>query len=75
MRNVVGLTVLLSSLGAEISAQHWPHWRGPSHNGVSAETGLPISWGANAPQPLRGPTRRMGLPGDLPPRIVRAMPR
>ena len=27
-------------------AQHWPHWRGPSHNGVSSETGLPVSWGA-----------------------------
>ena len=27
-------------------AQHWPHWRGPSHDGVSRETSLPVSWGA-----------------------------
>lgn len=25
---------------------NWPHWRGPSHDGISPETGLPSSWGA-----------------------------
>ncbi len=25
---------------------NWPHWRGPSHDGNSKETGLPSSWGA-----------------------------
>jgi outer membrane protein assembly factor BamB len=27
-------------------ATTWPHWRGPAHNGVSSETGLPTTWGA-----------------------------
>src|SRR5262245_38267392 len=32
--------------GTALMATTWPHWRGPSHNGVSAETGLPTTWGA-----------------------------
>ena len=32
--------------GTVALAQHWPHWRGPSRDGVSTETGLPVSWGA-----------------------------
>jgi outer membrane protein assembly factor BamB len=43
---VVGLTIFLYHLCATGIAQHWPHWRGPGHNGVSTETGLPVSWGA-----------------------------
>src|SRR5690349_645364 len=27
-------------------AQHWPHWRGPTHDGVSVERGLPDTWSA-----------------------------
>ncbi len=25
-------------------AENWPQWRGPSHTGVSSETGLPTQW-------------------------------
>jgi outer membrane protein assembly factor BamB len=25
-------------------AENWPQWRGPEHNGVSRETGLPTTW-------------------------------
>ena len=32
--------------GATLLANDWPHWRGPSRNGVSVEKGLPVSWGA-----------------------------
>src|SRR5687768_14199161 len=32
--------------GTTALAQHWPHWRGPSHDGVSLETNLPVSWSA-----------------------------
>ena len=34
----------LTSVG--LLADNWPHWRGPSHDGVSRETGLPIKWSA-----------------------------
>ena len=27
-----------------LHAENWPQWRGPEHNGVSRETGLPITW-------------------------------
>jgi outer membrane protein assembly factor BamB len=47
MRRLLGLIVLLFvAAGTAGSAQHWPHWRGPSHDGVSTETGLPVEWGA-----------------------------
>ncbi len=28
------------------AADDWPHWRGPARTGVSAETGLPLTWSA-----------------------------
>ncbi len=34
------LTLGSVSLGAE----NWPQWRGPTLNGASAETGLPLRW-------------------------------
>ena len=38
-------TVLLAVLTAATGLSlDWPHWRGPNRNGVSDETGLPISW-------------------------------
>jgi outer membrane protein assembly factor BamB len=36
-------TILAS---APLLADNWPHWRGPTHNGLSTETGLPIKWSA-----------------------------
>src|SRR5579863_1111475 len=24
--------------------ENWPHWRGPTNNGISHETGLPAHW-------------------------------
>ena len=41
-RIAIGLGVVLAA--AVVSAENWPHWRGPSHNGVSGETGLPVKW-------------------------------
>ena len=31
---------------ATLLADNWPNWRGPTLNGVSAETGLPTTWSA-----------------------------
>jgi outer membrane protein assembly factor BamB len=41
---LTSLATLLA--GHTLLSASWPHWRGPSHNGVSGETGLPVSWGA-----------------------------
>ena len=29
-----------------VEAGNWPHWRGPHRNGVSQETGVPLTWSA-----------------------------
>jgi outer membrane protein assembly factor BamB len=29
---------------AQLAAEDWPQWRGPSSLGISAETGLPVQW-------------------------------
>src|SRR5690242_1911193 len=47
MRNVLVLIVLMKMSATTVGwAQHWPHWRGPTHDGVSTETRLPETWGA-----------------------------
>ena len=52
-------------------AQHWPHWRGPSHDGVSTEKSLPDTWSATCADsaadradaaPGLGPRRRRRRP-------------
>jgi outer membrane protein assembly factor BamB len=40
------MTILLAAI-LFLSAGNWPQWRGPEANGVSTETNLPTSWGAN----------------------------
>jgi outer membrane protein assembly factor BamB len=38
---VLALLIFVTLLPAE----NWPAWRGPTHNSVSTETGLPVKWG------------------------------
>jgi len=41
------LAAALASLALAASAGangNWPHWRGPTRDGVSTETGLPVKW-------------------------------
>ena len=48
MRVLLSLTsVLTVAAGTALLASDWPSWRGPSNNGVSTETGLPVTWGAS----------------------------
>lgn len=37
------LTCAIVSLPA-VAGENWPHWRGPSLNGTSDATGLPVTW-------------------------------
>ncbi len=39
-----GVILLLGSAGLVVAAPDWPHWRGPTRNGVSDETNLPLRW-------------------------------
>jgi outer membrane protein assembly factor BamB len=48
MHALASLTSILTvAAGAVLLAADWPSWRGPSHNGVSTETGLPVTWSAS----------------------------
>ncbi|HEX5214673.1 MAG TPA: PQQ-binding-like beta-propeller repeat protein [Vicinamibacterales bacterium] len=45
MRKWVSSLVVCTCLGSVVlCADNWPAWRGPTANGVSAETGLPVKW-------------------------------
>jgi outer membrane protein assembly factor BamB len=39
----IAALILVSSV-AILSAENWPQWRGPSLNGLSTETNLPVRW-------------------------------
>ena len=60
MRKLLALTTSLAWLGGSaLLAGSWPHWRGPSYDGVSAETGLPVSWGASCRPGSAAPRQAM----------------
>jgi outer membrane protein assembly factor BamB len=42
IQTVVWAAFFLSSV--RLAAEDWPQWRGPSSQGISAETGLPVKW-------------------------------
>jgi outer membrane protein assembly factor BamB len=45
--------------GTAVRAENWPQWRGANHDGISHETGLPVTWSATEnvlwKTPLPGP--------------------
>ena len=62
MRNVFLLIVLIKLSATTAGwAQHWPQWRGPSQDGVSAETRLPDAWSAEC-APATTPRPEIGGP-------------
>lgn len=51
--SIVAATWMAATLTAiESFASDWPHWRGPKHDGISAETNRTSSWPASAPKQL-----------------------
>jgi len=46
MRTTVGLLVAATWMGGLVSAENWPHWRGPNRDGFSDESNLPTRWSA-----------------------------
>ena len=44
MRSRPILALLLTCAVAPLGAENWPHWRGPSKNGISTEKNLPTKW-------------------------------
>lgn len=52
------LAVLLALHCSFAFAENWPQWRGPRHDGVTAETGIPLEWSKT-----RNVKWRVPLPG------------
>lgn len=47
MRRLLWATCFLTvAAPSSLLAENWPHWRGPTRNSISTETGLPVSWSA-----------------------------
>jgi outer membrane protein assembly factor BamB len=46
-RRATCLIALTCAAGVLVSAEDWPHWRGPLATGVSPESNLPTRWSAN----------------------------
>ena len=46
MRRLFPTTCVLTLLASPLVFANWPHWRGPTMDGVSRETGLPVKWSA-----------------------------
>jgi outer membrane protein assembly factor BamB len=63
MRRVVCavMAVWCSQLVVAVTADDWPHWRGPAATGVSPETGLPVSWSRTAGIAWRAPLVGAGV--------------
>lgn len=51
--------ILLASTIAPVGGGDWPRWRGPDGNGISQETGLPVTWSTT--ENVRW---RVALPGE-----------
>ena len=61
MRFLKSLTVMIIAGAGALQAQNWPHWRGPTASGVSAETGLPSRWSATEGIAWKAPIRGLGV--------------
>jgi outer membrane protein assembly factor BamB len=44
MRSLAAATCILLGFASAAYAENWPQWRGPSLNGISTETNLPVKW-------------------------------
>ncbi len=44
MRRQLLTLAIVASTVASLAAETWPHWRGPSLDGISTETNLPTTW-------------------------------
>ena len=56
---------LACSAVAVLSADDWPHWRGPLVSGVSPEKGLPTTWSATQGIAWSAPIRGLGISSPI----------
>jgi outer membrane protein assembly factor BamB len=64
MRNA-SVAILVVCLATVLSADDWPHWRGPFASGLSSERGLPVEWSEGAGVAWRSPVRGLGISSPI----------
>src|SRR6185295_19884796 len=52
-------------LGATVSADNWPQWRGPAGTGASTEARLPQSWSDTQNIAWKAPLRGVGVSSPI----------
>ena len=66
MRRVsAGVIATLGLLAAELNADNWPHWRGPSASGVSKEEKLPAKWSDTENVAWKVPVNGLGISSPI----------
>jgi len=66
MRFKTLLAIAITSSVVSLHAENWPHWRGPSHNGISTEKNLPIKWSATGTENIVWKLPMPALSGSTP---------
>jgi hypothetical protein len=56
---------LLIAMVTNVQAENWPNWRGPAANGVSSETGLPVTWSAEENIAWKAQFRGLGISSPI----------
>ena len=59
------LFATIGLLAADLKAENWPHWRGPSFSGVSAEPKLPSRWTDSENVAWKSPVRGLGISSPI----------
>ena len=66
MRRVSAVVIAtLGLLAAELNADNWPHWRGPSASGVSSEAKLPVRWNDSENVAWKTPVNGLGISSPI----------
>jgi outer membrane protein assembly factor BamB len=66
MRFKALFAIVLASSVVSLSADNWPHWRGPARNGLSTEKNLPIKWSATGTENILWKLPMPALSGSTP---------
>jgi outer membrane protein assembly factor BamB len=64
MKNSVPLMIWLVAF-APVSAENWPHWRGPTSTGTSTEVNLPERWSDTENVAWRASVRGLGISSPI----------
>ena len=65
MRRLVLAGTVFVICGVVMSAQQWPHWRGPAASGVSTEKGLPVRWSDQEGVAWKASLRGLGISSPI----------